>query len=109
MNEEEKKEEPKAPKAPKVTLEGSTKPAEGPLPTVGRIVHYTFHQGPPVAQGGRIEVQAALIVAVHSNKLVNLVMWDSFGGPSSRLSVELHEGDAGTEEAAGKWSWPARV
>jgi hypothetical protein len=84
-------------------------------PTVGRIVHYTSlgdrdGKYPP-------EAQAALITKV--------VLKDSDAEfEESRFSVSLHVfyedggfnmknvpftiSDAGTEEARGKWTWPAR-
>jgi hypothetical protein len=66
-------------------------------PTVGRIVHF-------VPIGESAAHQAALIVHVHSDSMVNLVAWNAGGIQGSYRSVKFDE--AGT--AQGSWHWPER-
>lgn len=61
-------------------------------PSVGRIVHFN--------NNGTKE--AALIVFVHNDELVNLVTWNAGGTQTTRTSMRL-----GGEP--GQWSWPERV
>ena len=57
-------------------------------PTVGRVVHFY-----PSASDGVISLgnqpQAAIIVFVHNDRMVNLVVFDHNGVPMSRTSVLL--------------------
>jgi surface antigen len=61
-------------------------------PTVGRIVHFKNGE----------DVQAALIVAVHSDTSINLVSWNAGGTATTYTSVSLGDG-------AHMWSWPPRA
>jgi hypothetical protein len=75
-------------------------------PTVGRIVHYTNlgdrdGKYPP-------EVQAALITGVNKDGTVSLHVFYRTG-QFDIPSVPQTDMVAGSEEARGKWSWPARA
>lgn len=76
-------------------------------PTVGRVVHYT-NLGD---KDGRFppEVQAAIITkAKWSDGTVSLcILYET--GMFFMLDVPYTEAPAGSEEARGKWTWPARV
>ncbi len=84
----------------------------GQPPSVGRVVQYT----PPVdpldvhlgSATGPVAL-AALICKVHDDGAVNLAVFDEMGMSSPRLCVRFTEAKAGTEEARGRWSWPAFV
>lgn len=80
-------------------------------PTVGRIVHYTNlgdrdGKYPP-------EVQAALITGVNvpvpgdGPTTVSLHVFYKTG-QFDMPAVEFTEAQAGTEDARGRWTWPAR-
>ncbi len=82
------------------------------VPTVGRIVHYTNlgdrdGKYPP-------EIQAALITGVNvpvpgdGPVTVSLHVFYKTG-QFDMPAVAFTEADAGTEEARGRWSWPARA
>jgi hypothetical protein len=74
-------------------------------PTVGRTIHFTSRgdvdgKHPP-------EVLAAIITKVESGTTVSLfVMYPN--GTSHKSGVEFTEAPAGSEDARGKWAWPAR-
>ncbi len=63
-------------------------------PTVGRVVWYVGSEGDELnGMPKSDQVCAALIAYVHSDTLVNLVVFDCNGAPHSRTSVTLlHEG-----------------
>jgi hypothetical protein len=67
-------------------------------PSVGRIVHF-------VPSDENAPHQAALIVHVHSDSMVNLVAWNSGGTPNACSSVKFDE--VGTAQYS--WHWPERV
>jgi hypothetical protein len=78
-------------------------------PTVARIVHYT-NLGD---KNGRFppEVQAAVITKVHRDSdpgHVSLcIIYET--GMFFMKDVPYTDAPAGSEEARGKWTWPARV
>lgn len=75
------------------------------LPTVGRIVHYT-NLGD---RDGRFppEIQAAIITKVYSETCVSLhIFYES--GDFLMQKVEKTDWPAGSDEARGRWTWPAR-
>lgn len=63
-------------------------------PSKGRIV--MFHN--PHSNS----IDAAMIVAVHSDTSVNLVSWNEGGTATTFTSVSLGEG-------SGRWNWPTKV
>lgn len=69
-------------------------------PTTGRIVHYTAHTTQ--------RVHAAIITKVNLDGSVELTI---FGVREERYagSVVQTEGQPGTKEAQGQWSWPPKV
>lgn len=71
----------------------------GPVPTIGRMVHYF------VEVGEHIEPRAAIIAYVHGGGVVNLGVFDGNGNSSSHTSVQPVEG----ENVVGRWNWPARA
>lgn len=93
-----------------------------PVPTVGRIVHYTNlgdrdGKYPP-------EVQAAIITgvkkrppAVEENAVARSESYDYVvdlhifyrTGDFYMLDVPFTSAEPGSEEARGKWAWPPRV
>jgi len=79
----------------------------GPLvkPSVGRIVHYT-NLGD---RDGRYppEIQAALITGLNDDGTVALHVFYKCG-QFDMARVEHTEAAAGSEDARGKWAWPAR-
>lgn len=66
-------------------------------PTVGRIVHFVSTR-----EGAAHE--AALIVHVHSDSMINLVAWD--GGGTARPSTSVKFDENGTAQYS--WQWPER-
>lgn len=75
-------------------------------PTVGRIVHYTNlgdrdGKYPP-------EVQAALVTGVNADGTVALHVFYKTG-QFDMPSVAQTDALPGSEDARGKWAWPARV
>ncbi len=75
-------------------------------PSIGRIVHYTNlgdrdGKYPP-------SIQAALITGVNDDGTVALHIFYKTGQFDIQ-SVTFSEAAAGSEDARGKWSWPARV
>ena len=75
-------------------------------PSVGRIVHYTNlgdrdWKYPP-------EVQAALITGVNEDGTVALHVFYRTG-QFDMPNVSQTSAEAGSENARGKWCWPARV
>jgi hypothetical protein len=62
-------------------------------PSVGRIVHYLR------ANGDILVREAALIVAVFNEEVVNLVAWNENGTSHTQTSVRRGGG-------AGNWDWP---
>lgn len=75
-------------------------------PTIGRIVHYTNlgdrdGKYPP-------SVQAALITGVNEDGTVALHVFYKTG-QFDLPAVENTPADAGSEDARGKWAWPARA
>lgn len=56
-------------------------------PTVGRIVHYHAYGDKPQLPG--LEPLAAIVTWVHSDRMVNLVVFDANGEPHARTSVTL--------------------
>jgi hypothetical protein len=75
-------------------------------PTVGRIVHYT-NLGD---RDGKFPatVQAAIVTGVNDDGTVALHVFYRTGG-FDMASVAETEAPAGTEEARGRWCWPART
>lgn len=74
-------------------------------PSIGRIVHYqrrnlAFTEGVE----GSIVPEAALIVQVHNESLVNLQIFSGNGSTEFKTSVRL-----GDEGEANTWIWPPRV
>lgn len=65
-----------------------------PKPTVGRIVHFNA----PNTEGGS-DPQAAIIVAVHGDSVVNLVRFMPDGQSIAMLMVA-------NGAAPSQWSWP---
>lgn len=59
-------------------------------PTIGRVVWYWPRLRNPGTQSS--QPQAAIVTWVHSDVLVNLVVFDANGRPSGRTSVELYQG-----------------
>lgn len=75
-------------------------------PTVGRIVHYTNlgdrdGKFPP-------EVQAALITGINQDGTVALHIFYKTG-QFDMQAVPFTEAAAGSEDARGKWAWPAKA
>ncbi len=75
-------------------------------PSIGRIVHYTNlgdrdGKYPPT-------VQAAMITGLNEDGTVALHVFYKTG-QFDLASAQFTEAAAGSEEARGKWSWPARV
>lgn len=58
-------------------------------PTVGRVVWFFTKQSAGMPGGGGSEPLAALIVKVHSDRLVNLVVFDAVGASHQKCSVPL--------------------
>lgn len=75
-------------------------------PTVGRIVHYT-NLGD---RDGRFppEVQAAIITGVNGDGTVSLHIFYRTGA-FDMGAVAFTDAQAGSEDARGKWTWPART
>lgn len=74
-------------------------------PSVGRIVHYTNlgdkdGKYPPT-------VQAAIVTAVNDDATVALHIFYKTG-QFDMASVEQTSEPAGSEDARGRWCWPAR-
>jgi hypothetical protein len=72
------------------------------MPTVGRIVHFfdVLSDGTPLA---------AIVVAVVSDRLVNLVVWDEFGQEDSECDVIFCQSDEVVGEDDAYATWPERV
>jgi hypothetical protein len=67
------------------------------IPTVGRMVHFLAYQ----ADG---KPQAAIVVDVHSDRLVNLTVFDSNGNGRGRANVVLvQEGDVEPKPPFCRW------
>jgi hypothetical protein len=63
-------------------------------PTVGRVVWYTPADGAPEGYNNGGQPFAALVAYVHSDRMVNLAVFDHNGVAQSRTSVPLvQEGD----------------
>jgi len=73
-------------------------------PTVGRLVH--FHEA-GIAKKPALEDQplAAIIVYVHSDRRVNLAVFDRDGTMHCRASVFLKQGDSDTPPDSGYAEW----
>lgn len=56
-------------------------------PTVGRVVW--FNQGAPGMFPGSDQTRAAIVAHVHSDRMVNLSVFDANGNVHSRTSVPL--------------------
>lgn len=74
-------------------------------PTIGRIVHYTNlgdrdGKYPPT-------VQAALVTGVNDDGTVSLHVYYRTGQFDLASVHQTHE-PAGSDDARGKWCWPAR-
>ncbi len=73
-------------------------------PSVGRAVHYTPNDSKPG------EHHAATIAYVcPEGGGCNLAVVDPLGRPYPKLRVSQTDAPAGTDEARGKWAWPAFV
>jgi hypothetical protein len=75
-------------------------------PSIGRVVHYTNlgdrdGKYPP-------EVQAALITGINDDGTAALHVFYKTG-QFDMPSVHFFVGPAGSEDARGKWAWPARI
>jgi hypothetical protein len=71
-------------------------------PTVGRIVHY--RQMTPGQFPGSHDVVPAIITHVHSDRLVNLCVFDANGGTHQKTSVKLvQDGDEPEKFAHCSW------
>lgn len=68
------------------------------MPTVGCIVHF--------CASSKAEPEAAMIVAVLSNRDVNLVVWDRMGVQRFEETVELADEPPADRSS---WAWPPRV
>lgn len=76
-------------------------------PTPGRIVHYhpRADEGLPFIGGQPL---AAIIAAVHSDRMVNLTVLDANGHPHARQSVRLVQpADARSLTTGGYCEWMA--
>lgn len=76
-------------------------------PSIGRIVHYTNlgdrdGKYPPA-------VQAAIITGVNEDGTVALHVFYKTGQFDLASCAFAEDVPAGSEEARGKWTWPARV
>lgn len=69
-------------------------------PTIGRVVWYRA-EGDDIALDSK-QPLAALITYVHSDTMVNLVVFDPNGNPRSRTSVWLWDGEC--EKRAGSYA-----
>jgi hypothetical protein len=74
-------------------------------PSIGRIVHYTNlgdrdGKHPPT-------VQAALITGLNDDGTVALRVFSRIGDHHQQ-SVPFTNAAAGSDDARGKWTWPAR-
>lgn len=58
-------------------------------PTVGRVVHFHPHQAEPFAFSD--QPLAALVTYVHSDTMVNVVVFDSNGNPHPKTSIRLQQ------------------
>lgn len=58
-------------------------------PTIGRVVHFHPHPGEAIAFSD--QPLAALVTYVHSDTMVNVVVFDSNGNPHPRTSVRLQQ------------------
>lgn len=73
-------------------------------PTVGRHVLYTPHINELVARTPDNQPHAAIIAAVHNDRLVNLSVFDANGVQYARQNVQLlQEDDAAPDEAYAEW------
>ena len=75
-------------------------------PSIARVVHYTNlgdrdGKYPPT-------VQAAIITGLNDDGTVSLHVFYKTG-QFDLARCEFTEATAGSEEARGKWGWPARV
>jgi hypothetical protein len=70
-------------------------------PSVGRVVHYTATDFP-------YKLQAAIITDVHGNGTVFLHVFGA-GYTYTIHSAGYTTHAAGTQDASGSWTWPARV
>lgn len=68
-------------------------------PSIGRIVHYHSH-GSPNGQH-KPEPRAAIVTAVHTDTVVDLMVCNPTGLYFDRSTVQ--------GEGPGQWSWPPRV
>lgn len=64
-------------------------------PTVGRVVYFHEHESQP-------QPYAAIITYVHTDMVVNLVIFDANGNPMPRASVPLSSSVSHTHYV---WSW----
>lgn len=94
------------------------KPKEPPMetPSIGRIVHYTPASSEPVYGQPNLCLSlpepfyAAIITKVYGGDFVAVRIFDVDDGRlHSRFEVAHTLAAAGSEEARGKWCWPARV
>lgn len=60
-------------------------------PTVGRVVH--FHPHPAESIAFSDQPLAALVTYVHSDTMVNVVVFDSNGNPHPKTSIRLQQDD----------------
>lgn len=58
-------------------------------PTVGRVVHFHPHPGEAIAFSD--QPLAALVTYVHSDTMVNVVVFDSNGNPHPKTSIRLQQ------------------
>lgn len=75
-------------------------------PTVGRVVWYHPGAGADsyMVRNGA-DPMAAIVTAVHSDTLVNLVVFDANGIPNSRTSVRLIQEGEGVEPSDRYCEW----
>lgn len=80
-------------------------PATAPKPSIGRIVHYTEKR----TDNAPNQVYAAIIVDVYDDETVHLTVFNKDGETVPHCYVVVTDAPAGSQEAVGKWAWPART
>ena len=80
-------------------------PATAPKPSIGRIVHFIDSRYVDEPN----HVYAAIIVAVHDDESVNLSVFNEDGEIVPHYYIKFTDAPVGSEDADGKWTWPART
>lgn len=73
------------------------------VPTVGRVVH--FHPHPAESFAFSDQPLAALVTYVHSNTMVNVVVFDSNGHAHAKTSIRLQQDEPLFVEAGNFVAW----